>query len=140
MFGFGLSGSAYASDLPNPEPDEALDPRAARIEQALLQQLKPAIDKALNEIFQEQYAQFNCEQIVSINERETFRGKRGEARPVDAIHGALYFEIGINLCRPNGDRIELTLKNDTANAQYYLAGYKITPAVNVHEGNEEDDD
>ncbi|WP_173192894.1 hypothetical protein [Paenibacillus alginolyticus] len=101
------------------------NPRLEVIEDALLQQLKPVIMSSLKEIFKEEYSQFNCEKILSINEGVTLNKNKEKARPVDAIHGAQYFEIKIALCRPDGHTVEMNLRNDTANAQYYLVEYKI---------------
>jgi hypothetical protein len=101
------------------------DPRLEVTENALLQQLKPEIISSLKEIFKEEYSQFNCEKILSINERVTNNENIGKSRPVDAVHGAQYFEIKIVLCRPDGHTVEMDLRNDTANAHYYLVGYKI---------------
>ncbi|WP_409343375.1 hypothetical protein [Paenibacillus sp. MBLB4367] len=101
------------------------DPRLEVTENALIQQLRPVIISSLKEIFNEEYTQFNCEKILSINERVTFNKNKEKSRPVDAIHGAQYFEIKIALCRPDGHTVEMDLRNDTAYAQYYLVGYKI---------------
>lgn len=43
-----------------------------------------------------------------------------QASPVDAVHGASYFEITVGLCKGSGEKIELRFKNDTPTAQYYL--------------------
>lgn len=100
-------------------------PRENPIEEALLQQLHPVIVSSLRDIYKEEYTQFGCERIISINERITIKNKDKKAMPAEAIHGAKYFEITIAICRPNAENIELFLKNDTATAQYYLVGYKI---------------
>lgn len=104
------------------------EPRENQIEEALLQQLHPVIVSSLREIYNEEYSQYGCERIISINERITMKYKDNKARPVDAIHGAKYFEITIVICRPNAEDVELILKNDTVTAQYYLVGYKIVPS------------
>lgn len=111
--------------IPETEAFAQTDPRFETMETALLQQLKPVIMKSLREIYKEQYSQFNCEQILSINERLTINKNKEEATSVDAIHGAQYFEIVVSLCRPDGNRIQMFFKNDTVNAQYYLVSYKI---------------
>ncbi|MFC5652014.1 hypothetical protein ACFPYJ_23425 [Paenibacillus solisilvae] len=108
-----------------PEVFAQPSPRLVVTENALLQQLKPVIISSLKEIFKEEYSQFNCEKILSINERVTFNNNKEKAKPVDAIHGEQYFEIKITLCRPDGHTVEMDLRNDTANSQYYLVGYKI---------------
>ncbi|SFM46803.1 hypothetical protein SAMN03159341_1364 [Paenibacillus sp. 1_12] len=95
------------------------------IEASLLQQLHPVIMTALRNIYKEEYSQYGCERIISINERLTIKNTDHRARPVDAIHGAKYFEITIVVCRTDAENVELILKNDTATAQYYLSGYKI---------------
>jgi hypothetical protein len=104
------------------------EPREIIIEEALLQQLHPVIVSSLRNIFKEKYSQYGCERIVSINERITTKNKDNKARPVDAIHGAKFFEITIVICRPNGENVELILKNDTVNSQYYLVRYNIVPS------------
>jgi hypothetical protein len=101
------------------------EPRENVIEQALLQQLHPVIVSSLRELYKEEISQYGCARIVSINERITTKNKDNKARPFDLIHGAKFFEITIVICRPNGENIELILKNDTVNTQYYLVGYKI---------------
>jgi hypothetical protein len=93
-----------------------------------LQQLHPVIMSSLMDIYKETYSQFSCERILTINERVTIKNKHSKARPVDAIHGEKYFEITIGLCRPNGEYLELYLKNDTVTAQYYLVDYNRTSA------------
>jgi hypothetical protein len=93
-----------------------------------LQQLHQVIQSSLKDIYQEAYSQYQCERIISINERVTLNKKDNKARPVDAIHGARYFEITMVICTPNSENVELMVKNDTATAQYYLVGYKIIPS------------
>jgi hypothetical protein len=103
------------------------EPKENVIEKALLQQLHPIIVSSLRDIYKEEISQYGCERIISINERITTKNKDNKARPVDAIHGAKFFEVTIVICRPNGENVELILKNDTVKAQYYLVRYKITP-------------
>lgn len=100
------------------------EPREELIEQALLQQLHPAVQASLQSIYHEKYSQYSCEHIVSINERVTASKKKAKAKPVDAIHGQKYFIITVGLLRTNGEYVELYLKNDTAEARYYLLSYK----------------
>lgn len=100
-------------------------PREQLVEEALLQQLHPVIVSSLKEINKEAYSQYGCERIVSINERVTIKNKDNKAMPADAIHGANYFEITVTICRSPSENVELILKNDSAMAQYYMAGYKI---------------
>lgn len=95
------------------------------VEKALLQQLKPVIMNSLQKIYNEKYSQFNCERVLSINERFTIKKAKDKATPVDAIHGAQYFEIWIDLCRPDGDRVQILLKNDGHNGGYQIITYKI---------------
>ncbi|MGO4106282.1 hypothetical protein [Paenibacillus sp. YAF4_2] len=101
------------------------DPQLEVMEKALLQQLRPVIVKSLREIYKENVQQYNCEQVLSINERVTTTKNKDKAIRVDAIHGAQYFEILVGLCRPEGTRIEMLFKNDTADAQFYLINYRI---------------
>ncbi len=101
--------------------------REDQIEEALLQQLHPVIIASLRQIYNEEYSQYGCERIISINEQITMKYKDNKARPVDAIHGAKYYEITIVICRPNAEEVELILKNDTVTAQYYLLRYRIVP-------------
>lgn len=100
-------------------------PREDLIEGALLQQLHPVIVSSLREIYNEKYSQFENERIISINERVTVKNKDINARAVDAIHGAKYFEITIMLSRPNSEMVELILSNEKTPAHYYLVNYKI---------------
>lgn len=109
---FLCSGSVYAG------------PNAAQIEDALLQQLHHTIESSLRNIYEEQYSQYQHERIISINERVTTTNKQQKVTAVDAIHGQKYFEITVGLVRANGEYVELSLKNDTATAQYYLVSYK----------------
>ncbi|SEB86282.1 hypothetical protein SAMN05443246_2164 [Paenibacillus sp. GP183] len=101
------------------------EPREILIENALLQQLHSVIVSSLKDIYKEKYPQFGCSRITLINERVTVKRKDKKASPVDAMHGATFFEITVVICRPNKDNVELILKNDTATAQYYLLSYKI---------------
>ncbi|MCA0755914.1 hypothetical protein KP806_12725 [Paenibacillus sp. N4] len=109
---------------PFTEAEARLDPRSESIEKALLQQLNPIIMKSLRGIYHEKYSQFNCEQILSINERFTLNNHKDKAMPVDAIHGGQYFEIWVDICRPDGDHVHMLLKNDGSD-DYYLDTYKI---------------
>ncbi|BBI34119.1 hypothetical protein KCTCHS21_35180 [Cohnella abietis] len=93
-----------------------------------MQQLHPVILSSLRSIYNEKYSQFSCERILSINERVAIKNRNNKARPVGAIHGAKYFEITIGLCRPDGESVELYIKNDTGSVQYHLAGFKKTSA------------
>lgn len=95
-------------------------PREQQLEKAMLQQLYPIIRSSLQDIYRETYPAFGCERIVSINERTTMAEDNQQARPVDAMHGASYFEITVGLCKESGEKIELRFKNDTPTAQYYL--------------------
>ncbi|MCR8636572.1 hypothetical protein NV381_35905 [Paenibacillus sp. N5-1-1-5] len=97
--------------------------REKAIEEALLQELHTEIESSLNSIYSEKYSQFQCARIVSINERLTVSKQGTKSKPVDAIHGAKYFEINVGLLRKNDEYVELRLKNDTASAQYYLVNY-----------------
>jgi hypothetical protein len=100
------------------------EPRENVMEQALLQQLHQVIVFAHRDIYKEGTSQYISARIISINERTTIKNKDKIARPVDAVHGAKYFEIIIVICRPNGENVELFLKNDTKTSQYYLVSYK----------------
>lgn len=95
-------------------------PREQQLEKAMLQQLYPVIRSSLQDIFHETYPSFGCERILSINERTTVTEDDHHASPVDAMHGASYFEITVGLCKGSGEKIELRFKNDTPTAQYYL--------------------
>lgn len=95
-------------------------PREQQLEKAMLQQLYPVIRSSLQDIYKETYPAFGCERIVSINERTTMAEDNQQASPVDAMHGASYFEITVGLCKESGEKIELRFKNDTPTAQYYL--------------------
>ncbi|MGE7825466.1 hypothetical protein [Paenibacillus sp. NPDC093718] len=107
------SGSqAYA------EPEDKI--REQQLEKAMLQQLYPVIRSSLQDIYHETYPSFGCERILSINERTTMAEDDYHASPVDAMHGASYFEITVGLCKGSGEKIELRFKNDTPTAQYYL--------------------
>jgi hypothetical protein len=106
-------------------PKAFAEPRDIIIQNALLQQLHFVIVSSLKEIYKEKYPQYGCGRITQINERVTVKRKEKKASPVDAMHGATFFEITVVLCRPNKDNVELILKNDTATAQYYLLSYKI---------------
>lgn len=94
--------------------------REQQLEKAMLQQLYPVIRSSLQDIFHETYPSFGCERILSINERTTVTEDDHHASPVDAMHGASYFEITVGLCKGSGEKIELRFKNDTPTAQYYL--------------------
>ncbi|MDQ0896441.1 MULTISPECIES: hypothetical protein [unclassified Paenibacillus] len=106
------------------------EPREESLEQALLQQLHPVVYSSLQSIYHEQYTQYKCIRIVSINERVTASRKRAKELPVDAIHGQKYFEITVGILRSTGEYVELNLKNDTVSALYYLVNYKkdVRPA------------
>jgi hypothetical protein len=117
---FAVQGTGYAYA----EPKEEL------MEHALLQQLHTAIVSSLQSIYKEQYSQYQCVSIISINERVTSKNKEKKAKPVDAIHGQKYFEIVVGLLRTNGEYLELNLKNDTASAQFYLVGFKKSSPPN----------
>jgi hypothetical protein len=95
-------------------------PREEQLEKAMLQQLYPVIRSSLQDILHETYPSFGCERILSINERTTVTEDDHHASPVDAMHGASYFEITVGLCKGSGEKIELRFKNDTPTAQYYL--------------------
>ncbi|CAM3602388.1 hypothetical protein PALU110988_30195 [Paenibacillus lupini] len=101
------------------------DPQLEVMEKALLQQLRPVIVKSLREIYKESFQQYNCEQVLSINERFTTTKNKDKAIRVDAIHGGQYFEILVGICRPDGTRIEMLLKNDSVDAQFYLVTYRL---------------
>ncbi|NOU94926.1 hypothetical protein GC093_17105 [Paenibacillus sp. LMG 31456] len=98
-------------------------PRDRVLEEAFLQQLHPIIQSSLNSIYNEKYSQVRCTRVMSIHERITISKHGVETKPVDAIHGAKYFEIRVGLVRKNDEYVELRLKNDTASAQYYLVNY-----------------
>lgn len=51
------------------------EPRENQIEEALLQQLHPVIVSSLRDIYNEEYSQYGCERIISINERITIENK-----------------------------------------------------------------
>lgn len=105
------------------------EPREDQLEGALLQQLHPVIAASIKDIYKTQYAAFDCERISSINERVTVKNEDEGTLHADAIHGAKYFEITVTLCRvgANEDYVELYLKNDSPNAEYYLDHYNIMP-------------
>ncbi|THF82650.1 hypothetical protein [Cohnella fermenti] len=100
--------SVLNSAIPVQEPSS----RERELEAALLQQLHPAIVESLRGTYRERYVQFGCERIASINERGTAKRHADPARPVDAVHGAKFFEITVSICRPNGERVELDMRND----------------------------
>ncbi|MDR6555054.1 hypothetical protein [Paenibacillus qinlingensis] len=100
------------------------EPREEFLEEAFLQQLHPVVYSSLQSIYHEQHTQYKCIRIVSINERVTALRKRAKELPVDAIHGQKYFEITVGILRSNSEYVELTLKNDTVSALYYLVNYK----------------
>ncbi|ANA80044.1 hypothetical protein C7121_07170 [Paenibacillus glucanolyticus] len=117
LFSLG-SAAAYA------QPQEE-KPRERQLENAMLQQLYPVIRSSLQEIYSEAYPSFGCERIISINERVTMAEDSQHASPVDAMHGATYFEITVGLCKGSGEKIELRLKNDTPTAQYYVDVFHV---------------
>lgn len=106
--------------ITNPKSLVYSEPRESQLEEALLQQLHPIIVSSLNNIYKEKYSQFSCERILSINERVTMKNSYNKARPVDAIHGAKYFEITIGLCRPDGDYV---FRNDLFNPNVCTNGH-----------------
>ncbi|RUS46040.1 hypothetical protein [Cohnella sp. AR92] len=112
---------AYAE----PEPSS----REVLLEEAMLQELHPVVERFLNRIYREKYSQFGCERISSINERVTAKRQKEQAHPVDALHGAKYFEMTVELCRPDGERVELYLSNESGASRYLVNGYKLTPAA-----------
>ena len=105
------------------------EPREIQLEKALLQQLHPVIVASIKDIYKVQYATFNCEGITAINERVTIKDRNKDAIRADAIHGAMYFEITVSLCRVGAheDDVELYLKNDTPTGEFVLDGYRIVP-------------
>ncbi|GMK44629.1 hypothetical protein [Paenibacillus glycanilyticus] len=111
---------AYANADPNPRTDV--------LEKAMLQELNPVIKSSLQMIYNEKYPQFNCERIISINEHFTLKKNRSRALPVDAIHGAQYFEIAVELCKTDGERVQLLLKNDSPDGSYAMKDHKIIAA------------
>jgi hypothetical protein len=115
------SMAAYA------EPESSS--REVLLEEALLQELHPVVVKFLNRLYQEKFSQFGCERIEFIHDRVTAKLKKEHAHPVDALHGATYFEITVGLCRPNGERVELYLSNISGASRYRVTGYKITPSA-----------
>ncbi|NIK71877.1 MULTISPECIES: hypothetical protein [unclassified Paenibacillus] len=115
-----LSSRSYANADPNPKLDA--------LEKAMLQELNPVIKSSLQQIYNERYPQFNGERIISINEHFTIKKNGSRTLPVDAIHGAQYFEIEVELSRPDGERIQLLLKNDGPDNSYALKAYKIIAA------------
>lgn len=114
--GLILSSSGSSTAYAGPQDK----PREQQLEKAMLQLLYPVIRSALQDIYKETYPAFGCERILSINERTTMKEDNQQARPVDAVHGASYFEITVGLCKGSGEKIELRFKNDTPTAQYYL--------------------
>ncbi|MEC0206796.1 hypothetical protein P4H39_29740 [Paenibacillus lautus] len=114
--GLLLSSSGISTAYAGPQDK----PREQQLEKAMLQQLYPVIRSSLQDIYKESYPAFGCERILSINERTTMKEDNQQASPVDAVHGASYFEITVGLCKGSGEKIELRFKNDTPTAQYYL--------------------
>lgn len=124
LSGLVLLGSGSAAAYERPQ-EERPKPREQQLENAMLQQLYPVIRSSLQDIYNEAYPSFGCERIISINERTTMAEDGRHASPVDAMHGATYFEITVGLCKGSGEKIELRLKNDTPTAQYYLDVFHV---------------
>lgn len=104
------------------------DPKSEVIEKALLQELNPIIKDSLQSIYKEKFTPFTSESILSINERFTMKKDKDKIISVDSVHGAQYFEIWIDLCKPDGDHIQLLLKNDGPEGNYKMVTFKIVEA------------
>ncbi|MFB9331107.1 hypothetical protein ACFFSY_34670 [Paenibacillus aurantiacus] len=112
-------------------PCAGATPREQSLESALLQQLDPVVRTAIGRIYRETYPQYGCERIVAINERVTTKQHRQPSLPVDAVHGARYYDITVRVCRPQGEQLDLRLWNDTVTAQYYLTCYRQVPEAEL---------
>ncbi|CAM3917468.1 hypothetical protein COLU111180_14365 [Cohnella lubricantis] len=84
--------------------------KEALMEEALLQLLHEDIYKSLQTIFRVTIPQFNHERIARIDSYVT--GLKPH-RPVDAIGGARVYEIDVEVTMSNGQRVLLTLNNES---------------------------